>query len=337
MNVNPEHNNIQLSAGEIAPLWTGYLGDSMANCVLRYFLHHVEDTDIRPLLEYAFGLTLEHIRFKNELFTKEEVPIPHGFKEEDVNLNAPKLFTDVFMLHYLRQMGIAGCVSYSLALASCARPDIREFFNHNLKTVTELLNKSTTLLLEKGLFDRHPYVPMPPAQEFVHKEGWLNGLLGDRRPVNVVEITHLYLNAFTNALGNALLLGFAQSAQAQDVIDYLVRGQNIAAKHQEVFSDVLKDDHVTIPRTLDSEVMAATEPPFSDKLMLFHTVFLTASGLGNYGSAIAGCARRDLAVTYMRLAAEVGTYADDGAELLIKKGWLEKIPQAIERDALIKK
>ncbi|WP_307439756.1 DUF3231 family protein [Bacillus sp. V2I10] len=49
---------------------------------------------------------------KNKLFQNEKFPIPHGFTDEDVDINAPRLFSDVFMLLYLRQMGISGVGSY---------------------------------------------------------------------------------------------------------------------------------------------------------------------------------------------------------------------------------
>lgn len=326
---------IPLTSGELASMWTGYLGDSMANCVLQYFLKKVEDPEVKPLLEHAFGLTSEHLEFKKKLFEQEQFPVPYAFNEADVNLNAPKLFSDGFMLHYLRHMGIAGTTAYSMALASCSRQDIRAFFNHNLRTTAELLNKVTTLLQSKGILPRTPFFPYPDHAEFVQKESWLNGVLGDRRPLNASECTHLYLNIMTNCTGQALMIGFSQGTKSKEVIKYIVRGRDISAKHIEVFSSLLRDDHLPAPMNLAADVSNCTESPFSDKLMLYHTVSLSALGLGNYGAAIAASMRRDLAATYASLSAEIGTYADDGAELLIKNGWMEKMPGAIERNALI--
>ncbi|WP_342047280.1 DUF3231 family protein [Bacillus sp. OTU530] len=328
--------NIRLTSSEIAPLWSGYLADSMANCVLKYFLNTVEDTEIKPIIEYALDLTGEHMEFKNRLFQNEKFPIPHAFTDEDVNIHVPRLFSDGFMLLYIRQMGISGVGTYALALGSSARADIREFFNHNLKTAAELLNKATTLLESKGLFTRSPHIEYPEAVEYVQKEGWLNGILGDRRPLNAAEITHLYLNIATNTIGQALMIGFSQVAKSEKVIDLIVRGRDIATKHIEVFSSLLRDDNLPAPVTWGAEVSKATESPFSDKLMLFHTMSLSAMGLGNYGLSLAANARRDLAANYLRLAAEVGTYVDDCAELMIKNRWMEKMPGAVERDALIK-
>ncbi|MDQ0859166.1 DUF3231 family protein [Bacillus sp. V2I10] len=61
-------HNIRLSSSEIAPIWG--VADRMANCVLRYFLNKVEDTEISPIIEYTFGLTEENIQFKKQTVSK---------------------------------------------------------------------------------------------------------------------------------------------------------------------------------------------------------------------------------------------------------------------------
>ncbi|MFC7064149.1 DUF3231 family protein [Halobacillus seohaensis] len=331
-----QKHNIQLVSSEVAPIWGGYIADSMANCVLQYFLNTVEDQEIRSIVEYGLGLTDEHIQFKNKLFENENFPIPDGFSDEDVDIKAPKLFSDIFILLYLRKMGISGVSTYSLALGSCARIDIREFFNHNLKTAAELLDKATTLLESKGIFIRAPYIEYPGKVEYVHKEGWMKGFFGDRRPLNAAEITHLYLNTTTNTLGKSLMIGFSQVAKSNEVKKHVLRGRDIATKHIEVFSSLLRDDNLPAAEIWDVGVTSSTTAPFSDKLMLFHTLSLCQTGLGNYGLAIAASPRRDLAANYIRLTAEIGTFSDDCAELMIRNHWLEKMPGAIERDAIDK-
>lgn len=328
-------HDIRLTSGEITPLWTGYLGDSMTNCMLKYFLNKVEDAEVRPIVEYALGLTEEHIAFKNELFQNEKFPIPHAFTENDVNINAPRLFSDGFMLLYLRNMGIVGTAMYAVAIATSSRKDIRTFYNHNLKTAAELLEKATSTLQSKGILPRSPYIPYPDSVEYVQKEGWLNGLLGDRRPLNTGEITQLFMNIMTNCVGQALMLGFSQVANTKEVVEYIVRGRDISSKHIEVFSSLLRDDILPVPMTWETDISNSKEAPFSEKLMVYHTLFLSALGLGNYGAALAGSTRRDLAAVYLRLAAEIGTYADDIAEFMIKNNWMEKMPGATERNALL--
>ncbi len=253
-NLEKKSDHIQLTSGDIAPLWGGCFSDSMVNCVLKHFLNTVEDNEVRPIIEFALGLTIEHLEFTNKLFKEEEFPTPLAFTEKDVNLNAPRLFSDGYMLLYLRHMGIAGTVSYGMALASSSRQDIRAFHNQNLKTAAELLEKSTAILQSKGILTRSPFIPYPDSVEFVHKESWLNGLFGDRRPLNAVEITNLYLNIMKNSIGQALMLAFSQVAENKDVIAYIVRGRDISSKHVEVFSALLRDDQLPAPTTWETEV-----------------------------------------------------------------------------------
>lgn len=328
-------NNIPLVSSEIAPLWSGYLGDSMANKVLRYFLHVVKDVEVKAVLEYALSLTEEHLTFKRQLFEAEGFPIPVAFTDEDYNPNAPRLYSDSFMLMYLRQMGLAGVAAYSVAQSSSAREDVRLFFSHNLSTASNLLNITTDLLLRKGLYIRAPKVPHPEAAEFVKKESWLNGFFGDKRALTVSEITQLHINTLTNIIGKTLITGFAQVAKSEEVKQFMIRGIELSSDLVDSFQAFLKDAQLPTPMTYDADVTDSKIAPFSDKLMMFHTVMVTAQGLGNIGLALAASPRRDVAATCVRLMAKIGTFADDGAELMIKNGWFEKMPGAVEREALI--
>src|SRR4051794_21119286 len=86
----------RLTSAEIGKLWATYMGNSMAKCILSYYLQHVEDENIKNLLENALKLTEEFLKTIKEIFEKENFPIPKGFTEEDVNLNAPRLFEDEY-------------------------------------------------------------------------------------------------------------------------------------------------------------------------------------------------------------------------------------------------
>lgn len=68
--------------------------------------------------------------------------------------------------------------------------------------------------------------------------------------------------------------------------------------------------------------------------MLNHIVILISAAVGYYGAGVSVSQRRDLAVEYTALMAEVGLYAEDGAQLLIKYGWLEQPPTAANREEL---
>lgn len=130
--------------------------------------------------------------------------------------------------------------------------------------------------------------------------------------------------------------GLSQVAKIKEVRQYFERGRDIAQKHIEVFSSRLSKEHLPSPMTWDSEVTDSTEAPFSDKLMMFHITALIASGIGQYGVSASTSPRADLATMYTRLSAEIGKYADEGANIMIKNGWMEKPPQSVDHEDLAK-
>ena len=110
----------------------------MSTRILSYFLQHVEDPEIKILLEHVLNLSEELQRTIKEIFIKEKIPVPHGFTEEDVNLGAPRLFEDEFYVHYLKYAGKAGMSIYNVAVPLMYREDVRNFYLHWLNSTMEL-------------------------------------------------------------------------------------------------------------------------------------------------------------------------------------------------------
>lgn len=167
------------------------------------------------------------------------------------------------------------------------------------------------------------------------KQHFLSGFFGNKRALTSVEITHLFLNIQTNWVGKALLIGFAQIAQNEEVKQHLVRGKQIAQKHTDIFSNFLKKEDLPAPMSCDSAVSDSTTSIFSDKLIMFHILAMIAAGVGNYGMAMAASPRRDIGLKYASLIPEISLYAEDGVNIMIKHGWMEEPPQADNRDHLI--
>ena len=190
------------------------------------------------------------------------------------------------------------------------------------------------LLLAKGLYVRAPYIEMPDKVEYIKKQSFLGSLMGQQRPLLAVEITNIYANVQTFALGKALLTAFSQVAKSKAVRQFFVRGRDIAAKHIEVLDTALHDSQLRSPMTWNDTVTDSVLAPFSDKLMMFHVAAIAAVGVTDYGASLSTCLRKDLALTYTRLAAEIGQYAEDGANLMIEQSWMEQPPQTVDRDAL---
>jgi hypothetical protein len=331
-----EQHHIRLTSSEIGGLWANYITDSLFICVYRYYLAKVEDKEIRNVLEHALDISQQHVDVVANIYKEEGHAIPHGFSEEDVQVDSPRLFSDEFFLYYTKQMAKGSLATYGLILPHTFRNDIREHFMSCISSTMELFNEAAGLLLSKGLEIRSPFIPYLEEVDMVEQQRFLAGWWGKQRPLTAGEITHLYSNIQTNHLGSAMATAFGQVASSEDVKEYMKRGKEIAKKHVEVFSDYLHKNDLPSPNTWDTLIQPINESPFSEKLMMFHISLMNASGVGNYGTAISATLRRDVGADYTRLLGEIGHYAEDGMNLQIKNGWLERPPHAADRDELMK-
>ncbi|WP_042147401.1 DUF3231 family protein [Paucisalibacillus sp. EB02] len=330
-----EHNP-QLTAVEISHIWNAYMTNSLSVCVFKYFLNCVEDQSIKEVVQHGLDLSEYQVEKLSVLFRKENYPVPIGFTEkEDVDIHAPKLFSDSYMLNNVRDMASVGMNTYSAAIGISAREDIYEHFATCFTKTNELHRMAKNLMLEKGIYIRGPYIQPPAKPKYVKKQGFLTGWFGERRPLTGMEITTLYSNIQRNALGASTLIGFAQVAQSKEVKRFVIRGKEIASKHIEVFSSLLNEENLPAPMSSDSEVTDKTSFVFSERLIMFETTSLIATSIGYYGLALAGSMRRDISVHYTRLIAEIMKYAEDGANIMIDNGWLEEPPMAPNRDELV--
>jgi hypothetical protein len=325
------HHLVKLTAAEISFLWSTYISDSMSVCVLKYFLEHTDDEQVKKIVAHSLDLSQQHIEIISGIFLDEGIQIPQGFTEQDVNVKARRLFTDVFYLRYVHNMTKGGLVTYGRVLQNIYRHDIHSFFAKCLTSSIELKSVVTELLLEKGLAVRPPSVPYPQKLEFVHKQSFMLEGLGRRESLTGAEVTHLHANIQTNRLGTAMALAFSQVAESDKVRKYILRGKEIALKHIKVFSSYLEKRSLPVPMSIDQEITDSTESPFSDKLMMYHYGLMIYDGVGNYGVAISESQRSDLVVDYSRLSAEILKFSEDGVNLMIAEGWLEQPPLTSDR------
>ncbi|MBU8906819.1 DUF3231 family protein [Desertibacillus haloalkaliphilus] len=331
-----DKTKIQLTSTEMSGLWSQYLNDTLATCVNTYFLEKVDDPETRSIIEFTLGVAKNNLSIMEGIFKKEGFPIPIGFTENDVNPSAPRLFSDAFMLMYLRHMSILAMAASSAAIAVVTRPDVVDFHKRVLNKSVKLQDLTRDLMLQQGTYQKPPLISVPDEVDFVEKQQFLAGFFGKKRSLTAVEITHLFLNAQTNMVGKVLMTGFAQSAERDDVKQFLIRGKQLAQKHIDIFSEILQKDDLPVAMSWDSSVTNSTTKVFSDKLIMFHTSAMIAAGIGNYGVALAASPRRDLGLKYASMIPEISLYAEDGANIMIKHKWMEEPPQADDRDQLIR-
>lgn len=327
-------HHARLTSSEIASLWTQFQLETMSLCVNRYMLNTIEDKDIKAVFEYAIHLGEQHKKSVETLFTKEKFPIPHGFTEEDVHLNAPRLFSEQFCLFYLHQMTIHGLSSYGVSLPVSTRIDIRNYFVECTSSVMEVYNRTIEILLKKGLYQRPPYISTPDEIDFIKDKSFMNGWLGERRPLNVIEISEIYFNLKKTLFAKTMLMGYIQVTQTKEIKKLFSEAMDLASKHIEELGAKLQMDNLPGPTSYEDQLTNSTVSPFSDRLMMYHLGFLFQTALAYYGSGMAVSMRPDVALQYEKLIIEVFKGAGQWAGLMIKQGWMEQPPQADDRKAL---
>ncbi len=332
-----EHH-VDLTSSEIANIWMVYQESTMSICVIKYFLANIQDTEIQNILELGLHYSQTRAQQITAMFSNEQLPVPDGFSEEnDLHLQAPRLFTDIMYLIYMQNRAKIALETFTLALTESTRSDQRQFFSNCINQAVELFNKATELMLSKGILSRPPHIPKSKQIEYVQKQSFLTGWFGERRPLNVIEMSNVFSNLIQNIIGKEIITGFSQVAKSQDVRNYMVRGKQIAAKQVEIFGSTLSKDNLSPASKWGIEATDSIVAPFSDKLMMFHITAMIGIAIGDFGTSFGRSLRHDLGALYTRLMAEIAQYAEDGVNIMIENGWLEQPPQAPERDQLANK
>lgn len=323
-----------LTAAEVSALWLQYLGDSMAICVYKYFLNIVENKDIKPLLALALQLSESHILKITDFLKSADYQVPTGFTENDVNINAPRLFSDQFLLFYTYIMTIHGLTAYSLALSNTERKDIQNYFFECTVSTNELFQKVVEYAKGQPMFSSVPSIPSPHGTNFIESPGFISNLIGDKRPLNSSEISTLFFNSKKTGFVKTLSIAFSQVAKLEEVRNFMLKNVKLAGKDAASFDAILQQDDLPIPEKWDAEITNSTVSPFSDKLITFHAAFLVNSALTYYGASLGASYRSDIILNYSKVfthAMEAGAFS---YKILVNNGWLEKQPEAIDRKSL---
>jgi hypothetical protein len=324
----------KLTSAEIGKIWAVHMGNTLSKCVLSYFLQHVNDQEIKSVINDALILTNDLLGRSNELFINEKHPIPIGLTEKDVDLNAPRLFSDLFYLYYLKYVSKAGLSIYSTAIPMMMRTDVKEFILHSNSATVELIMKINDALDKKGYLQEPASVPIPTNVTYVSKQTYLSGFFGDIRPLHALEIAHLFDNIENNVTSKALLIGFNQVAKNDDVRSFLHRGKKLTMQHVEQLTEKLHKEDLPSPPLIDDLVEASTISPFSDKLMMSHKIDMFSMKIRTCANAMSLNGRRDIGAMYGKLLFDIGRYVEDGANIMIDHGWMEQPPHAVDRDHL---
>jgi hypothetical protein len=328
-----EHNP-RLTSSEIGFLWNHYMANTMSHYMFAHFLENVDDKETKDVLIKSDELSCNIVQYIKQLFTANNIPIPIGFQNDDVNVKAPRLFSDTFYLMYIEMMIKLGAIFSGITLANSSRKDVRDFITESGIKTMRLANEITDIMQAKGTYLRPPQITLSET-EYIKSEGFFTGFFGHKRPLSGIEIGQLFSTHQLNLIKIPLVIGFAQVAQTPEVKEYFIRGREYNIEQNKSVMKKLIDEDIPIALPSQFEVTTSTEKTFSDKLMMFHVAQLSSAKVRNFGDSMALSPRHDLGVLYGRFLLETGKYSEDGAEIMIKHNWLEQPPLVPNRKELV--
>lgn len=332
-----KHHFVKLTSADITILWKTYIQSTAVRCFYKHFLQNLQDVEIKPMVEEALNNVDYTIGNVEAIFNEEKFPIPKGFSDKDVDLSAPALFTDLYALSFVYRGGQITIPHYANALTKVTRMDIYALLEECQSRETELHRKVLNLMFSKGIFDRPPKIEYPKEAEFIeHQPSLVNTWLGEKRPLNVLELAEIFQDIERNGMGLVLLIGFLQVTKDKEIKNYLLKGKKLAENQIETLDQLLKENDHHIGSPVPIEVTNSTTSPFSERLILFLISASNQVAISKLGDALSVSMRKDLAVQYGRFIADVMKFGDEGQKLMIERGWMEKPPQPMDRNKLYK-
>ncbi len=336
-----QHNlsNIMPVSSEIGYLWSSYYAETMSVCFLKSYVAQSKDPDIHAVLQRALDVSSQRVNAMKDLYNSINHPIPEAFSDKDVDSNAKQLFSESFTLLYTRLMHHYISLNYSSALSASSRSDFRNFFLECLNTSIEIRQKATEVLVAKGLLLKYPIIPIPDRVDFVHDKSYfgsnIGAMIGMKRPMNAIEISHIFSLMETKLLLRTLNLGYSQVVKSEKIRSYLSKCKQVSDKQLKKLASFLADEDISQPSIREILVTESKESPVSDKLILCHITAVTAYIISNYGLSVANTARLDLSSTYRNFVTDLLELSKSGGDLMIEAGWLERVPEAADRQELI--
>ncbi|WP_100372338.1 DUF3231 family protein [Bacillus sp. FJAT-45037] len=321
--------SIKLTSSEMASLWKQYISVTHSMCMLQYFIAKAEDNEVLTTLTNTLQKVEKIKGNTKQILELEKVQVPVGFSSQDVDVNAPRLFSDVFALLYIKNLSRIITSTSSLMHTMSTRKDIRQHFKECTSEVLTVFDEVSDVLLDKGLYVRPPYIEPPRKSDFVEDKDYLNGinLLGDQRNLNAIEISHVFGNIEANVVGNTITQAFEQTADKKEVRDFLKKAGKLSEKVITTLTKFLTSSHLPAPMPSETQVFSSSQPAFSDRLMMYQLTTLSSIGISDYATSLATSMRNDLKRQYTDFLDDTAKLGGEAQKLLIENSWLEQPPQ----------
>jgi hypothetical protein len=133
-----------------------------------------------------------------------------------------------------------------------------------------------------------------------------------------------------------LMTGFAQVAKENEVKKYFIQGKELSKKIVTELSNIMMQSDIQPPSTWAGKATDSTNPPFTDKLMMYITSLISSSAVAFNVLGTTYSMRSDLQLKLGLISKDIFQFAKEGAELMIKHRWMEEPPQMEDRNQLTK-
>jgi hypothetical protein len=329
---------IQLTSSELGTLWMTYQSTTASLLMYDLMKEKTIDKEAQNILTSYIS---EAQNIKNEIvkvFNNEKAVIPIGFDERDVIREATPLFDDIFNIMYLRQIIKMNFQHSAIFSAMSYMKEVHDIFKLNYDIADKYYVVTTNYLLGKGVLTRPPYVTMPKQVEFIEDKNYMSGfnILSDKRSLNTIEIGYINEAIEGNIFGMQLMTGFAQVAKENEVKKYFIQGKELAKKNVTELSNIMMQSDIQPPSTWAGKTTDSTNPPFTDKLMMYITSLISSSAIAFNVLGTTYSMRSDLQLKLGLISKDAFQFAKEGAKIMIKHKWSEEPPQMEDRNQLIK-
>lgn len=331
-NTNNHRPFLELTANEVSNLWSSFLMNSMQQRLLEYFLASTDDSKIKQIIQKMLTQCQENINELKEIFDKENLNAPQGFTEEDVRVDATKVFSDTFILNFCFDLTHLSMSTYPIALSDCTRNDIRDHFQVNIAFSVKIQDEIVELMLSQGVYLKPPHVAIDSEVEYADNFMYLNGFFGGSRPLNAAEIANLSRIIHRAQFSKMVFVTFSKLAERKELKQHFGKGRDGIEKVLDSLQEVLDKENIPISASGDYQISNVEISPFSDKLMLFFVnTCLGIFCFAMISQAMTSSLRTDIVSKLGKISDDMKKFYGMGLLLAIKEKWFEQPPQAVDR------
>ncbi|WP_254871089.1 DUF3231 family protein [Bacillus sp. Marseille-Q1617] len=321
-----------LTVNEVSNLWSSYLKNSMDRRLFEYLHVSTENDEIKQVIGKLLNQSQVNIKELEEVFIQENLTIPLGFTDKDVNVNAPKVFSDTFILYICFDTTHLSMSTYPSALSDCTKKKIRDHFQKNIEFTVEVQNEIVQIMLSQGVYLRPPQIEIDSEVEFADSMIYLNGFLGASRSLNTAEIANLSRIIHRAQFSKMVFVTFSQFAKAKEVKKHFGKGRDQIDKVLHQLQEILDKENIPVSASGDYKMSNIGISPFSDKLMLFFVnTCLGIFCFNMVNQAMTSSLRTDIILKLGKISDDMKKFYGLGLLLAIKEKWFEEPPQAVSR------